>query len=121
MLNKMPEILQMSQNIFKEKEKNLIENSGTEISVPPDPFESLNNNQINQKMNSLDQMQNKNIENKENFINSEINIDYKGKCKDQLYQLKIMGFVKEEVNIKTLNQTNGNIDNAHDILLKQNN
>ena len=116
--NKVPEMLQMSKNIFKKNEKNSIENSGTEISVPPDPFGSLNNNQMNQNMNSLGQIQDKNTENKANFIDSEINIDYKEKYKEELYQLKNMGFIKEEANIQALNQSNGNIDNALDILLK---
>ena len=65
-----PQSLQMTQNAFREKERNSIESSNVEISVPPDPFGSLNNNQINQMMNSS------------------ISIDYQKKYKEQLSQLK---------------------------------
>ena len=47
-----PQNIQMTKNIIKKKERNSIESSNAEISVPPDPFGSLNNNQINQMMNS---------------------------------------------------------------------
>jgi len=122
-----PQILQMAQNMFKENERNSIENSGTGISNPPDPFGSLNNNQINQMMNFSGQSEkmsafnDDNIGNKENFINSEININYKEKYKDQLTQLKNMGFTNEEINIQALKQCNGNIENAFDKILEQNN
>ena len=43
-----PQIIKMAQECFREKEKNSIGSSNAEISVPPGPFESLNNNQINQ-------------------------------------------------------------------------
>jgi hypothetical protein len=39
----------MIKNQIKEDEKNIIKSSGNEISVPPDPFGSLN---INQNLNS---------------------------------------------------------------------
>ena len=94
-----PQSLQMTQNAFREKERNSIESSNVEISVPPDPFGSLNNNQINQMMNSS------------------ISIDYKEKYKEQLSQLKKMGFANEETNIQALKQSNGNIDDALDKLL----
>ena len=121
-----PQILQMAQNIFKENERNPIENSATGISVPPDPFGSLNNNQINQMMNSscqkkINTFNNNNIGNKENFRNSGINIDYKEKYKEQLSQLKSMGFTNEEINIQALKQCNGNIENAFDKILELNN
>ena len=35
-INNFPQYFQMFQNVFKEKERNPIENSGTGISVPPD-------------------------------------------------------------------------------------
>ena len=98
-----PQYIQMTQEAFKEKEKNPIESSNAEISVPPDPFGSLNNNQINQMMNSS------------------ISIDYKEKYKEQLSQLKKMGFNNEENNIQALKQSNGNIDDSLDKLLKYNN
>jgi len=94
--------IQIFQNMFKESKINSID-SGTEIFNPPDPFENLDNNQ---NMNSSSQVpnintfNNNNIENKGNFINSEINIDY---------------------NIQALNQYNGNIGNAIDKILEQNN
>ena len=47
-----PQNIQMTKNIIKKKERNSIESSNAEISVPPDPFGSLNNNKINQMMNS---------------------------------------------------------------------
>ena len=78
-------------------------------------------------MNSSNQIPNNNTFNesntgkKENFINSGINIDYKEKYKEQLSQLKNMGFTNEETNIQVLKQSNGNIDNALDKLLKMNN
>ena len=98
-----PQYIQMTQEAFKEKERNPIESSNAEISVPPDPFGSLNNNQINQMMNSS------------------ISIDYKEKYKEQLSQLKKMGFNNEENNIQALKQSNGNIDDSLDKLLKYNN
>ena len=126
-INNFPQYFQMFQNMLKEKGRNPIENSGTGISVPPDPFGSLNNNQINQMMNSSGQIPNNSAFNnndagsKWNFINSGINIEYKEKYKEQLSQLKNMGFINEENNIQALKQSNGNIDNALDKLLKMNN
>ena len=124
-INNFPQYFQMLQNVFKEKERNPIENSGTGISVPPDPFGSLNNNQINQMMNSSGQIPNNSAFNNNdagrNFINSGIIIDYKEKYKEKLSQLKNMGFTNEETNIQALKQINGNIDNALDKLLKMNN
>ena len=120
-----PQYLKMVQNMFKKNERNPIENSGTGISVPPEPFGSLNNNQINQMMNSSGQMKintfNNNIENKQNFRNSSINLEYKEKYKEQLSQLKNMGFTNEEINIQALKLCNGNIENAFDKILEQNN
>ena len=126
-INNMPQNFQMFNNIFKEKERNPIENSGIGISVPPDPFGSPNNGQINQKMHSSGQISNNNTfnntntGNKKNFNNIGINIEYKEKYKEQLSQLKNMGFINEENNIQALKQSNGNIDNALDKLLKENN
>ena len=94
--------------------------------MPPEPFGSLNNIHNSQMMNSSDQISNnntfnKNITgNKEIFGNSGIDIDYKEKYKDQLSQLKDMGFINEENNIKALKHSNGNIYNALEKLLKQN-
>ena len=121
MFKKTPQILQMAQNMFIKNEINPIKNSENGISVPPDPFGSLNNNQINQMMNSSGQIpNNNNTGNKENLNIGGINMDYKDEYKKELSQLKNMGFTNEEANIKALKQANGNIDNALDKLLKEN-
>jgi len=111
-----PQNIQKEENMFKEDEGNIIESSKTGISVPPDPFESLNNNQSNQMVDSSDKISNINSLTNNN---TGINIDYKEKYKDQLSQLKDMGFIKEEINIKALKQSDGNINNALEILLRQ--
>ena len=119
-----PENFQKVKNSFYQNEKNLIESSKTEISVPPDPFGSLDNNQINQMINSSDKITNinsfnkYNTPNKEIIDNNEIDIDYKEKYKDQLSQLNDMGFIDEESNIQALKQCNGDINNALEKLLK---
>ena len=110
-----PQFMQMTKNMFKKEEKNQIDSSSSGIFVPPGPFESLNNNQINQMMNSPSQIpnintfNNNNIGNNGNFINNEIKIDYKEKYKEELSKLKNMGFTNEEANIQALKQFNGNI------------
>ena len=112
----------MIQNQIKEDE-NIIESSGTGIPVPPDPFGSLNSSQ---KLNSSGQVldintfNNNKTENKDIFGNSGIDIDYKEEYKEQLSQLKNMGFINEEANIKALKESNGNINNTLEILLKEN-
>ncbi len=73
------------------------------------------------QVTNINTFNNNNIGNKGNFINSEINIDYKEKYKGQLSQLKSMGFTNEEINIQALNQYNGNIGNAFSKILEQNN
>jgi len=115
--------LQIGLNTFKENKRDEL-NSGTGISIPPDPFENANNNQImnsSSQMSNINSFNNINIENKDNFKNSRINIDFKEKYKDQLSQLKSMGFSNEEINIQALNKTNGNIENAIDKILEKNN
>ena len=111
-----PQNIQKEENMFKKDEKNIIESSKAGISVPPDPFENLNNNKSNQMGDSLDKISNINSLTNNN---TGINIDYKEKYKDQLSQLKDMGFIKEEINIKALKQSDGNISNALEILLRQ--
>ena len=112
--------------MFKEDEKNIIESSNIGISVPPDPFGSLNNNQNIQAMNSSGQISNINfsnnnsIGNKKIFGNNEIDIDYKKEYKNQLSQLKDMGFTNEETNIQALKHSKGNINNAIEMILKYN-
>jgi ubiquilin len=123
-----PQNIQLAQMMFGANRKNPIENNSDKNSVPPDPFGNLNNNQINQIMNSLGQNQNintfnnnSNARNEENYRNSEMNIDYKEEYKEQLTQLRNMGFTNEEANIQALKKTNGNIDRAVDKILEENN
>ena len=119
-----PQHFQMGQNTFQKNEKNSIEDSKSEISDPPDPFGSLYNSQINQMKNSSGQISNINTfnndtGNNEKFKNNGVNIDYKEKYKEELSQLKKMGFFNEEINIQALKQSNGIFENAIDMLLKQ--
>ena len=113
----------MAQSMMPKKN----ENCGTGISEPPGPFENLNNNQINQMMDFSGQKPNiKNFNNitgnKENLGNKGINTDYKEKYKEQLSQLKNMGFINEGNNIQALKQSNGIIDNeVLDKLLQEKN
>ncbi len=66
---------------------------------------------------------NGNSGNGENFSNIGINenndenVDYKEKYKDQLAQMKDMGFVNEETNIQVLKQCSGNVQFAVERLL----
>lgn len=69
------------------------------------------------QVTNINTFNNNNIGNKGNFINSEINIDYKEKYKGQLSQLKSMGFTNEEINIQVLKESKGNINNAIENLL----
>ena len=121
-----PDKIQMSRNIINKNDRNTIEDSSTEISAPPDPFESLNNNQSNQILNSSGQISNINILNKNSTVNKDIfgnngiDIDYKKEYKDQLSQLEDMGFINEEKNIQALKMSKGNFNNAIEILLKNN-
>lgn len=120
-----PQKFQMIRNVIKEDKKIIFESSRTGISVPPDPFESHNSNQKSQMMNSPVQIPNINSFNNYNagkeevFGSSGINIDYKEKYKDQLIQLKDMGFNHEESNIQALKESNGNINNALEKLWKE--
>ena len=118
-----PQYIPMIKNQIKEDEKNIIENSGNEISVPPDPFGSLNINQMlnsSGKISDINTFNNNKTGNKDIFGKSGIDIDYKEEYKNQLSQLKNMGFINEEANIKALKQSNGNINNTLEILLKEN-
>jgi ubiquilin len=49
--------------------------------------------------------------------NNDANVDYKEKYKDQLAQMKDMGFVNEETNIQVLKQCSGNVQFAIERLL----
>ena len=49
--------------------------------------------------------------------NNDANVDYKEKYKDQLQQMKDMGFVNEETNIQVLKQCSGNVQFAIERLL----
>ena len=48
---------------------------------------------------------------------NDANVDYKEKYKDQLAQLKDMGFINEETNIQVLKQCSGNVQFAIERLL----
>ena len=97
------------QNMFEVDEKN-IDWSNSEISVPPDPFGSLNSNQNSQIMNSS--------KNKKIFRNNEIDIDFKKEYKEQMSQLKDMGFTNEESNIQALLCFDGDIEKTIEGLLR---
>ena len=56
-----------------------------------------------------------------NNISNEIRIDYKEIFKEELSKLKNMGFNNEEASIQALKEFNGNIENAINKLLEQNN
>ena len=113
-----PQYIHLLENIFKKNESNPNENSISKNLVPPDPFGSLNNSQINQVMKPSDQIQNFNSVNN---ISNEIGIDYKEKYKEELSKLKNMGFNNEEASIQALKEFNGNVENAINKLLEQNN
>ena len=49
--------------------------------------------------------------------NNDENVDYKEKYKEQLAQMKDMGFVNEETNIQVLKQCSGNVQFAVERLL----
>ena len=104
-----PQNLKKIQNMFEFDEKN-IDCSNSEISVPPDPFGSLNSNQNSQIMNSS--------KNKKIFRNNEIDIDFKKEYKEQMSQLKDMGFTNEEINIQALLCFDGDIEKTIEGLLR---
>ena len=121
-----PQNFQKLLNMFKLDEKNINECSNIGLSIPPDPFAGLNSNQNSQIMNSsgkisnINSFNNNNIGNKKIFENNGIDIDYKKVYKDQLSQLKDMGFTNEEINIQELKKSKGNINSAIENLLKYN-
>jgi len=104
-----PQNFKKIQNMFEVNEKD-IDCSNSEISVPPDPFGSLNSNQNSQIMNSS--------QNKEIFGNNEIDIDFKKEYKEQMSQLKDMGFTNEEINIQALLCFDGDIEKTIEGLLR---
>ena len=104
-----PQNFKKIQNMFEVNEKD-IDCSNSEISVPPDPFGSLNSNQNSQIMNSS--------QNKEIFGNNEIDIDFKKEYKEQMSQLKDMGFTNEESNIQALLCFDGDIEKTIEGLLR---
>jgi len=104
-----PQNFKKIQNMFEVDEKN-IDSSKSEISLPPDPFGSLNSIQNSQIMNSS--------QNKEIFGNNENVIDFKKEYKEQMSLLKDMGFTNEEINIQTLLYFNGKIETTIEGLLR---
>ena len=93
-------------------------------------FGNMNNNNNNNDSNnntgnieSNGSNNNNDTGNNENFSNigindnNDANVDYKEKYKDQLAQMKDMGFVNEETNIQVLKQCSGNVQFAVEKLL----
>ena len=69
-------------------------------------------------LGGLDGMGNSsNAGNVDNTGTNDDNVDYKEKYKDQLAQLKEMGFINEETNIQVLKQCSGNVQFAIEKLL----
>ena len=129
MLN--PQTLQMISNMFGAANNNNTNNNTN----------NNNNNNNNQQMPPIDFSQMANLfgnmgglfgnnnmgtgmgTGEENFSNigindnNDANVDYKEKYKDQLAQMKDMGFVNEETNIQVLKQCSGNVQFAIERLL----
>ena len=74
-----PQNLQMNNNLFKKNESNPDENSKAKIFKPPEPFGSLNNNQINQMKNSSHQIPNSLNSNNNAFNLNNINFSNNNK------------------------------------------
>ena len=130
MLN--PQTLQMMSNMFQSmsgnnNSPNNNNNNNNGGQMPPFDFSQMANMFGN--MGGLFGNQNNNngvnsgSGNGENFSNVGINdnndpnVDYKEKYKDQLAQMKEMGFVNEETNIQVLKQCSGNVQFAIERLL----
>ena len=127
-----PQILQMISNMFQSisgnnGQNNNNNNNNENGQMPSFDFGQMENLFVN--MGGLFGYQNNNNSNNgnsgngENFSNIGINenndenVDYKEKYKDQLAQMKDMGFVNEETNIQVLKQCSGNVQFAVERLL----
>ena len=122
MLN--PQTLQMMSNMFQQIGNNPNNNNNNNHQMPPIDFSQmaslLNNMGMNNAGNSGNSSGAGNAENFSNVginDNNDVNVDYKEKYKDQLAQMKEMGFVNEETNIQVLKQCSGNVQFAIEKLL----
>ena len=134
MLN--PQTLQMMSNMFQQM-GNANNNSGSgsgsgsgnNAQMPPIDFSQMAGLFGNMDMGQMGGLFGNNTGNNsgtganENFSNiginenNDANVDYKEKYKDQLAQMKDMGFVNEETNIQVLKQCSGNVQFAIEKLL----
>ena len=128
MLN--PQTLQMMSNMFQSMSgnngQNTNNNNNANGQMPPFDlgqmanlfgnmgglFGNLNNNNNNGGNGTGENFSNIGIND-----NNDANVDYKEKYKDQLAQMKDMGFVNEETNIQVLKQCSGNVQFAVERLL----
>ena len=130
MLN--PQTLQMMSNMFSSmsgnnnNSQNNNNNNNNGGQMPPFDFSQMANmfgNMGGSFGNQNNNGGNSGSGNGENFSNVGINdnndpnVDYKEKYKDQLAQMKEMGFVNEETNIQVLKQCSGNVQFAIERLL----
>ena len=142
MLN--PQTLQMMSNLFQQmgnaNNNNTGSNTNNNNQMPPIDFSQMANllgnmnmgagqmgglfgNNSNNNNNSGTGSNNSGTGSNENFSNigindnNDANVDYKEKYKDQLAQMKDMGFVNEETNIQVLKQCSGNVQFAVERLL----
>ena len=126
MLN--PQTLQMMSNMFQSMSGNNGQsnnNNNANGQMPPFDLGQMAN--LFGNMGGLFGNQNNNSNGSsgtgENFSNigindnNDANVDYKEKYKDQLAQMKDMGFVNEETNIHVLKQCSGNVQFAVERLL----
>ena len=126
MLN--PQTLQMMSNLFSgmanQNQNNQSQNSNQGTGT--NPLGGLDFNQMLQNLQGLEGlgdlgglggMGNMAPNNTGNDANNDANVDYKEKYKDQLAQLKDMGFINEEANIQVLKQCSGNVQFAIERLL----
>ena len=122
MLN--PQTLQMMSNMMSGNNPQNNNNNNANGQMPPFNFGQMPN--LFQNMGGLFGNPNNNNGSDgtgENFSNigindnNDANVDYKEKYKDQLAQMKDMGFVNEEANIQVLKQCSGNVQFAVERLL----
>ena len=135
-----PQTLQMMSNMFQQMggannnngsgNNNNNTNNNNNGQMPPIDFSQManlfgnmgglfgNNNANNSTGNSgAGTGANENFSNIGINDNNDANVDYKEKYKDQLAQMKEMGFVNEETNIQVLKQCSGNVQFAIEKLL----
>ena len=123
-----PQTLQMMSNMFQSMSGNNSSNNNNNNNnnggqMPPFDFSQMANmmrlfgNQNNNGGGSSGSGNGENFSNIGINDNNDANVDYKEKYKDQLAQMKEMGFVNEETNIQVLKQCSGNVQFAIERLL----